>query len=109
MNEYLVPMILGIFIIVMGVANMKGNLSTIHWYHRKRVTEENQKPFGRLVGLGTVIIGAALVVYCLLCFISKQAQISLIETLANVLLIVALAFGLGLSFYAMIKYNKGIF
>lgn len=109
MNEYIVPFILGIFVIIMGVSNMKGNLSTLHWYHRKRVTEENRKPFGRLIGLGTVIIGAALIAYCILSFISKQTQILLIEALASVLLIAALAAGLGISFYAMIKYNKGIF
>ena len=56
MQDFIMTLVLGVLICVMGTINMTGNISTIHSYHRKRVTEENRKPFGRLVGLGTLIM-----------------------------------------------------
>lgn len=69
------------------ILNMRGNIASIHWYHRQRVTEKDRRPFGKLVGLGTMVIGVSLVVFGALSF----------------------AADLGLSFFAMIQYNKGIF
>ena len=109
MNDFFVPFILGIFIVVLGITNMKGNINSLHWYHRKRVTEENRKPFGKLVGLGTIIIGIALIICSILLFIADRSQILMLETVSNILLILSLILGLGLNFYAMFKYNKGIF
>lgn len=109
MDSVIVPFILGIFIVVLGVNNMKGNISTIHWYHRRKVTQENQKIFGKLVGLGTVIIGAAVSVYSILTAIAAKSQFPPLESIGSILLIVSVVIGLSLSFWAMIKYNKGIF
>ena len=55
MGELLLPVALGAVIIGLGVQNMKGNISSLHRYHRKRVTEEDRIPFGRKVGLGSII------------------------------------------------------
>ena len=54
---------LGILVSVLGIINMTGNISSLHSYHRHRVTEENKKPFGRLVGLGTLIIGITMIIF----------------------------------------------
>ena len=109
MDNFFVPGILGVILIVLGVMNMKGNISSIHWYHRHRVTEENRKPFGRLVGLGTLIIGIALVISGILFWISEVTATELWLIVGCVITVVGIVVGLVLSFYAMIKYNKGIF
>ncbi len=70
MDNFFVPGILGVILIVLGIMNMKGNISSLHWYHRKRVAEEDRKPFGKLVGLGTLIIGIALVISGILFWIT---------------------------------------
>lgn len=109
MNTLLVPALLGLLLIVLGLSNVKGNLSSIHWYHRQRVTEENRRAFGKLVGCGTILIGASLAAFSLFAFLS--------ETMLNdgwilcgiVILIAAVVTGLAISVYAMLKYNKGIF
>lgn len=62
---------LGILISILGIINMTGNISSLHWYHRQRVTEENRKPFGKLVGLGTLIIGLAMIVFGVLFLIFR--------------------------------------
>ena len=58
-----VTVAVGIICIVLGISNMRGNLSSLHSYHRNRVSEENRKPFGRIVGLGTIIVGVGIMLY----------------------------------------------
>ena len=109
MDNFFVPGILGVILIVLGIMNMKGNISSLHRYHRQRVTEEDRKPFGKLVGLGTLIIGIALVISGILFWISEVTATELWLIVGCVITVVGIVVGLVLSFYAMIKYNKGIF
>ena len=109
MDNFFVPGILGVILIVLGIMNMKGNISSLHWYHRQRVSEENIKPFGKLVGLGTLIIGIALVISGILFWSSEVTATELWLIIGCVITVVGIVVGLVLSFYAMIKYNKGIF
>ena len=109
MEEYILPIIVGLLIIVMGVVNVKGNISTLHWYHRKRVSEADRLPFGRLVGAGTILIGAALMLFGILSYVADYLLNPMYETIGTGIMIVSFILGLGLSFYAMMKYNKGIF
>lgn len=101
--------IIGAVIIILGIFNMRGNIASIHRYHRHRVTEENVLPFGRLVGLGTVIIGVSVILFGLLSFLTEILKNDTYTLIGSVMIIVGLIIGMGLSFYAMIKYNKGIF
>lgn len=100
---------IGVFISVLGMINMTGNISSLHWYHRQRVTEEDRKPFGKLVGLGTLIIGIAIIIFGALLFATEKTQVGIYAIVGTVELIAFMAGGLALTFYAMIKYNKGIF
>ena len=109
MGAVIGPIILGIFISILGFSNMKGNIASVHWYHRKRITEENRLPFGRMIGLGTVICGVSLVVFGCFSFVAEKTQIDIFTIIGAVLVVVGLVIGLALSLYAMIKYNKGIF
>ena len=101
--------IFGIMISVLGVINMTGNISSLHWYHRQRVTEEDRKPFGRLVGGGTLIIGISMIIFGVLYFIYEKTQLAPLAFIAPITVVVGTVVGIGVSFYAMIKYNKGIF
>ena len=105
MENVIGPIVLGILIIILGVSNMKGNISTIHSYHRKRVSEENKMPFARKIGLGTIIIGVGITVFGAISFFENE----ILTLLSTIILIISIVIGMGLSFYAMIKYNKGIF
>ena len=109
MEELLMPFVIGVFIIVMGVMNMKGNISTLHRYHRKRVSEADRVPFGRLVGLGTIVIGIAVIAMGGFTWLAEYMQVEQYNIIGSVILIIGLIAGMGLNFYAMIKYNKGIF
>ena len=109
MPEFIITTLLGIVCIVLGVLNMKGNISTVHWYHRKRVSEENRLPFGRLVGLGTIIIGVAFIIFAVFALVATLTSNNLFYTIGGIELIVGVVIGIVISFYAMFKYNKGIF
>ena len=105
MKDFIITLLLGILICVMGAINMTGNISTLHKYHRQRVSEEDRKPFGKLVGLGTLVIGVGLIIFSVFNFIN----VGILTTLGMIILIVSIVVGMGLNFYAMFKYNKGIF
>ena len=100
---------LGILVSILGIINMTGNISSLHWYHRQRVTEENRKPFGKLVGLGTLIIGLSMIVFGILFLIFEQTQFQALVVIGVIELIVSIIVGMIISFYAMKKYNGGIF
>ena len=100
---------LGILVSILGIINMMGNISSLHWYHRQRVTEENRKPFGKLVGLGTLIIGLSMIVFGILFLIFEQTQLQAFVVIGVIELIVSIIVGMFVSFYAMKKYNGGIF
>ena len=94
-------LILGIFISVIGIVNMTGNISTIHSYNRRKVKEEDVPKYGRAVGTGTLIIGVSLIAAFVTTFWS--------ETAMSFIVIPALVIGLGFILYAQFKSNKGIF
>ena len=109
MTTFIITVGLGVLISALGIINMTGNISSLHSYHRHRVTEENKKPFGRLVGAGTLTVGASMMVFGTLQFIFEKTQLLAFSIVGAAVLTVGVIVGLGLSFYAMIKYNKGIF
>ena len=93
---------LGTILTVLGIFNMCGNIGSIHWYNRRKVTKENQKAYCMVVGLGTLIIGVCLIVAGIV-----QALIG-IEPSA-VIMVIGILVGLTLILYAQFKYNRGIF
>ncbi len=100
--EEIILLILGVFISVIGIVNMTGNISTIHSYNRRKVSEEDAPKYGKVVGIGTLIIGIALVVNYVLTLLDLLAVVPFV-------LIPAIAVGLAFMLYAQFKYNKGIF
>ncbi len=109
MAEFITVACLGLLVCALGIINMSGNISSLHWYHRRRVTEENRKPFGKLVGLGTLIIGVSFLVFGVLLFISEQTRLGVFSIIGTAELIMGILVGMAVSFYAMKKYNGGIF
>lgn len=107
--EFITTLALGLIVSVLGIVNMTGNISFLHRYHRKRVTEENRKPFGKLVGIGTLIIGVSLIFFGAFSFAFEQTELKVLNVIGGVELIAGIVVGSAISFYAMMKYNKGIF
>ena len=102
MEEFIIQIIIGLALIVVGTFNMKGKISLLHSYHRKRVKEEDVIPFGKKVGIGSIIIGITII-------IAGTFSILNYTYISNVIIGIGLIIGCILIFYAMLKYNKGIF
>ena len=99
--ENLVLFILGLFISAIGFVNIKGNISTIHSYNRRKVKEEDVPKYGKAVGTGTLIMGISLVLAFVASFWS--------ELLIAIIVMPAFIVGIGFILYGQFKYNKGIF
>ena len=109
MTSSVVTLIVGLVCIALGISNMRGNISSLHSYHRHRVAEEDVLPFGKKVGLGTIIMGVGIVVFAILSAITFYAENDLFISIGTGLMIAGFAVGMVITFRAMIKYNKGIF
>lgn len=109
MGEVIGPAIIGIILIMIGYFNTKGNINSLHWYHRQRVSEEDRIPFGKAVGRGTILIGISLEVYALCALTDMLLDMKVFSTIGSVITVTAVVIGLIMMFHAMIKYNKGIF
>ena len=109
MTDLIVSLAIGTLLMIMGVLNIKGNVSMLHKYHTKRVAPEDVKPFGKLVGIGSIIAGNGLVIKSAFSFLSQSLCNHTLDTVGTVFLIASLVVGIGLMLFAMIKYNKGIF
>lgn len=88
---------------------MRGNLSSLHSYHRHRVSEEDRIAFGKQVGLGTMLVGVGIIIFSVMSAVTIYTENNLFILFGSALLIVSIVVGLIISFKAMIKYNKGIF
>ena len=109
MKDLIVGIIVGIILCIIGVINMKGNISTLKRHHRKRVSEEDKPIMGKLVGIGTVAMGCSMLIFGVLSFISQKLQIQVLTLVGTIILIIGFVFGIILMLYAIIKYNKGLF
>lgn len=100
--EYLFLMIIGVAIVFLGIVNFRGNISTIHWYNRRNVSKEYAEKYGKLMGIGTIIIGSGMIITGLLQLIFN------LEDLYYILAVCLIA-GIIIMIYSQFKYNKGIF
>ena len=109
MASNVLAFLVGVIFIVLGISNMRGNISSLHSYHRHRVSEEDRLPFGKRVGLGIVIVGVGVIIFSIFSALTVYTEKDLFALIGVAVLIVGIIVGLIISFKAMIKYNKGIF
>ena len=102
MGELILQIIIGLSLIILGIINMRGNISMLHSYHRKRVKKEDIIAYGKKVGTGIIIIGISIIIAGLFTVFNYT-------NISNVILIIGLVVGIIIIFCAMFKYNKGIF
>lgn len=100
--EYIYLVAIGIMVNTFGFFNFKGNINSIHWYNRARVTKENEKKYGKMMGLGMMIMGTGIIVTTLLQIIFDSESLWLIT-------VISIIVGLLFMIYGQFKYNKGIF
>lgn len=98
----LVQLGLGVVLMLLGAFNMNGNIGSIHWYNRRKVTKENQKAYCMLVGLGTLIVGAAIIAGAVIQALGDSGA-------GGLAMGIGILIGLVFILYAQFKYNRGLF
>lgn len=99
--EHLSLLILGLLLCALGLSNIRGNISSIHAYNRRRVSPEDIPRYGKAMGTGTLVIGLSFMAAFLAALIS--------EGLIAFIILPATGVGLGFMLHGQFKYNKGIF
>lgn len=98
----IVLLIIGIGVLVLSFTNLRGDASTIHWYNRTKVSQENLKTYAKIMGIGTFIMGFSFVVNSILLMIFEIEKLYYIS-------LGGIGIGILIMLFAQIKYNKGIF
>ena len=83
MEGYIISFLVGVVCVVLGVSNMRGNISSLHSYHRHRVSEEDRIPFGKKVGLGIIICGCAIMLFSILSAITLYIENQMFVTVGT--------------------------
>ena len=109
MCSFILQVVIGIIVIIIGIFNSMGNISLLHFYHRKRVKQEDIIPFGKKVGLGSIIIGSSIIIAGIFSILNELLSNTIYIYISNIILAIGFIIGLITIFYAMFKYNKGIF
>ncbi len=102
MEKYISFVVLGVVLIVLGILNCMGNISFVHRYNRKNVSEADVPKYGKCVGIGTIICGVALLVTVIF-------ELVLQIPIGEIGLIVGFVLGFAPILFAQFKYNKGFF
>ena len=61
------------------------------------------------MGIGTIICGVGCVLFGFFVGLTELLNQNIFIIIGSVLVVVCMVVGLGISFYAMFKYSKGIF
>ena len=109
MFGFLVTLAAGALVCFFGIQNMRGDISSLHSYHRNNVKPEDVKPFGKLVGIGTLIMGVSVIVMSVATLIADIYKTELIAYIGLGVMAVGMVIGMVITFYSMRKYNGGIF
>ena len=109
MAAYLIQIAVGIILMVIGINNLKGDISSIHSYHRNRVSEEDKAIFGKYMGTGTIICSIGVMLFAVLSYLTELLTNKIYITAGTWTMIICLIIGIGFMVYATVKFNKGVF
>ena len=64
-------LIIGILLATVGIINIRGNISTIRYFHRRRVSESDIPKYGKCIGAGCLIAGVCVIIAGVAGFVLK--------------------------------------
>ena len=109
MEIFAIAALIGVIISALGLKNMYGRVSALHWYHCRRVEPYDVRAFGKLAGIGLLSMGVASFLFGLsFLFFDTYDEVWSIF-LGSLALIFGITVYAVLTIVAMVKYNKGIF
>ena len=104
MGVTITMLILGILLGIIGIENVKGNIASVHWYNRTRITEETRPKYGKLIGIGTLICAGSVILCAILDLVYGE-----LPEIGGWIVLISIIVSIVIMLYAQFKYNKGIF
>ncbi len=104
MGELIIFSAVSIAFIVLGVLHIKGFLLPSRY--TRKISEQDKAPFGKITGLGAVILGASALAFCVLFGISLSTQNQAFLSVGAMIWIVGGIGGAVLMLRAGLKYIK---
>ena len=101
--EWIIEILVAILLLVCGVIVFKGNISIIHSYHAKNVTDV--KGYGKAMGAGLLIMSVAPAFGGVVHMLELDAPVFLVPVVDGVIFLI----GIILIVRAQYKYNGSIF
>ena len=109
MLENIFIALIGVVVIIIGFINRTGNVSLLHSYHRKNVSEEDKLPFGKKVGIGMIIVGISIILLGLFGVLTLLTGKEIYYVIGTAISIIGITIGTIIALIAIKKYNKTIF
>ena len=103
-TEFIIMLTVGLLLCASGFSISKGNISLVHSYHYRRVTDK--EGYCKAIGKTTMLMGVPV---ALSSFSAFFPSIPFIEALGTVVLLVSLFIGCIFIFKYQYKYNGGLF
>ena len=101
--EWIIEILVAILLLVCGIVIFKGNISIIHSYHVKNVTDI--KGYGKAMGAGLLIMSVAPAFGGVVHMLELDAPVFLVPVVDGVIFLI----GIILIVRAQYKYNGSIF
>ena len=105
----IIYLIVSVIILIIGILNLKGNISMVHSYHIENIKPEDKLKFAKLMGIGMVIIGVSFFIAGIAMILSNVFTNDLFMIINIVVTIVGFIIGMIICIYSIKKYNKTIF
>lgn len=102
MGKIITFLAIGFVLVALGITNIRGNISSIHWHNRRKVSESDMPQYGKCIGTGTLIIGGSLILSAIFEAVFQTA-------IFDYVVLAGCVIGLAITLYGQVKYNKGIF
>lgn len=102
MGKIITFLTIGLVFAALGITNIRGNISSIHWYNRRKVSESDIPKYGKCIGIGTLIIGGSLILSAIFEVVFRTA-------IFDYVVLVGCVIGIVFMLYGQFKYNKGVF
>ena len=86
MESSIIEIIIGLVFIVIGILNIKGNISMLHSYHIDKISEEDKPIFAKLVGIGVIVVGISIAINGGMLILNENTSNEMYSKIGNILL-----------------------
>lgn len=93
MGKYFGFILLGGILTALGIVNFRGNISTIHWYNRRRIAKEDTPKYGKCMGIASITIGGSFIITAILAMLLQTKAVEMLSLAGCIVGIIIMMYG----------------